>query len=252
MKTDLRFGFGDNVQATVATTDNSLKTRTEGCIALLSTGNPTGSVLMLHLATNRVVTRDQFKVLPMPDLVVEYLTATARKEGDTRAAVDPGLVHFPDTNSLLPTQIAIDGRADIMQPRISLDAAGVHDASTIHLDELLPIDAHQLDQEVEQIEQLNSISSDADASDSTQVRGVNSTAASESAQIGGVDTENSQVGGAGNASETVDTAWADESDPIDDTRQEDAESSTGDTHRYPTRYAAGSILEVHYHLSMFY
>ena len=78
MKTDLRFGFGDYVQATVATTDNSLKTRTE---------NPTGSVLMLHLATNRVVTRDQFNVLPMPDLVVEYLTATARKEGYTRAAV---------------------------------------------------------------------------------------------------------------------------------------------------------------------
>ena len=35
---------------------------------------------MLHLAKNRVVTRDQFKVLPMPDLVVEYLTATALKE----------------------------------------------------------------------------------------------------------------------------------------------------------------------------
>ena len=60
-------------------------------------GNPTGSVLILHLATNRVVTRDQFKVLPMPDLVVvEYLTATARKEGYTRAAVDPGIVYFPD------------------------------------------------------------------------------------------------------------------------------------------------------------
>ena len=33
---------------------------------------------MLHLAINRV-----------PDLVVEYLTATARREGYTRAAVDP-------------------------------------------------------------------------------------------------------------------------------------------------------------------
>ena len=94
----------------MATTDNSLKARTEGCIALLSTGNPTGIVLMLHLATNRVVTRDQFKVLPMPDLVVEYLTATARKEGYTRAVVDPGIVYFPDPSSLLPTQIAIDGR----------------------------------------------------------------------------------------------------------------------------------------------
>lgn len=87
MKTDLRFGFGDYVQATVAKTDNSLKTRTEGCIALLSTWNPTGSVLMLHLVTNRVVIRDQFKVIPMSDLVVAYLNESARKEGYTRVAV---------------------------------------------------------------------------------------------------------------------------------------------------------------------
>ena len=53
--------------------------------------------------------------------------------------------------------------------------------STIDLDELLPIEAHQLNQEVKQIEQLNSILSDADASESTQVRGVNSITASESA-----------------------------------------------------------------------
>ena len=58
---------------------------------------------------------------------------------------------------------------------------------------------------------------------------MNSIAASESAQIGGADSENSQVGGAGNFSETIDTAWAVETD---------ADSSTGDTHRYQTRYAA--------------
>ena len=57
MATDLRFGFGDYVQATVANTDNTMKTRTEGCIALLSTGSSSGSVRMLHLATDRVVTR---------------------------------------------------------------------------------------------------------------------------------------------------------------------------------------------------
>ena len=39
-----------------------------------------------------------------------------------------------------------------VQPRISLDAARVHYASTIDLDELLPIEAHQLDQEINQIE----------------------------------------------------------------------------------------------------
>lgn len=42
MATDLRFGFGDYVQATVTNTDNTMKTRTEGCIALLSTGSSKG------------------------------------------------------------------------------------------------------------------------------------------------------------------------------------------------------------------
>jgi len=144
MKTDLRFGFGDYVQATVTMTDNSLKARTEGCIALLSTGNPTGSVLMLHLATNRVITRDQFIVIPMPDLVVTYLTACARKEGYTRSAADPGMDYSFNHISPLPTQMAIDGRVDIMQPRISFDAAGVTDASILDLDSLLPIEVHQL------------------------------------------------------------------------------------------------------------
>jgi len=61
---DLRVGFGDYVEATVPNTDNSMAARTDGCLALLPTGNLTGSVHMWTLRTKKVVIRDQFRVLP--------------------------------------------------------------------------------------------------------------------------------------------------------------------------------------------
>ena len=85
---DLRVHFGDYVQATVSNTDNTMRSRTQGCIALLPTGNLTGSVKMWCLATNATVTRDQFKILPMPDLIVTHITSIAASEGFTRA-IDP-------------------------------------------------------------------------------------------------------------------------------------------------------------------
>lgn len=59
-KRDFRCAFGDFVQSTVPETDNSMKARTEDCIALLPTGNRTGSVRMLSLATGKIVTRASF------------------------------------------------------------------------------------------------------------------------------------------------------------------------------------------------
>ena len=41
--------------------------RTEGCVVVLPTGNRTGTVKMLSIATGRIVSRDQFKILPMPE-----------------------------------------------------------------------------------------------------------------------------------------------------------------------------------------
>ena len=202
---------------------------------------------MLHLATNRVITRDQFKVLPMPDLVVTYLTACARKEGYTRSAADPGMDYSSNHISSLPTQMAIDGRVDIMQPRISFDAAGVTDASIFDLDSLLPTEVHQLEQEVEQLGHSNSLLPDAYASESAQVGGAESTDSAQvggvddSAQVGGVDSESTQVGGEESSIETDDIVRIVESDRVEETRSEAAASITSDSPRYPTRYAAGSI-----------
>jgi hypothetical protein len=69
------------VQATVPVTDNTMLPRTQGCIAGVPPGNLTGSVKMLCLGNHRVITRDQFRILPMPDLVVSHLISIATSEG---------------------------------------------------------------------------------------------------------------------------------------------------------------------------
>ena len=88
---DLHVQFGDYVQATVSDTDNTMSSRTQGCIALLPTGNLTGSVKMWCLGINTTITKDQFKILSMPDLVVTHITSLAAMEGLTRG-IDPGVV----------------------------------------------------------------------------------------------------------------------------------------------------------------
>lgn len=81
---DPRVQFGDYCQATVRNPDNSMRSRTQGCIAMLPTGNLTGSVKMWCLATHQTVIKDQFKILPIPDLVIQHITSLAASEGYTR------------------------------------------------------------------------------------------------------------------------------------------------------------------------
>ena len=78
---DFRAGYGDYVQCTVANTDNSMSARTEDCVVVLPTGNGTGTVKMLSLTTGRIVSRDQFKILPMPDSAIAGLNELAKREG---------------------------------------------------------------------------------------------------------------------------------------------------------------------------
>jgi hypothetical protein len=80
-KLDIRFAFGDYCHATVAETNNSMTSRTDPCICLLSSMNLNGSVKMLDLNTFKVITRDQFVLLPMPQSVIQRLTRTALAEG---------------------------------------------------------------------------------------------------------------------------------------------------------------------------
>ena len=113
--------------ATVPNTDYSMAACTDGCLALLPTGNLTGSVHVWTLRTKKVVIRDQFRVLPMPDIVIAHLDQLATADGYSRGS-DPSLENFlpPDNEDEIEDDIAdaiqeltaltdmmpIDGRAD--------------------------------------------------------------------------------------------------------------------------------------------
>ena len=78
---DFRAAFGDYAVCTVPNTDNTMSSRTEDCVVMLPSHNRTGSFKMLSLATGKIVTRDQFKILPMPQSVIMTLNAMAVREG---------------------------------------------------------------------------------------------------------------------------------------------------------------------------
>jgi hypothetical protein len=78
---DFRAAFGDYVQCTVPCTDNSMLSRTDDGVVMLPTGNSTGSVKVLSLATSALITRDNFTILPMPLSVIATLNTMALKDG---------------------------------------------------------------------------------------------------------------------------------------------------------------------------
>jgi hypothetical protein len=77
---DVRVSFGEYVQTLPSETDNSMSERSNGCIALLPCGNATGTVMFYHLATKRVISRDKWVALPMPDSVINFLNDLAAAE----------------------------------------------------------------------------------------------------------------------------------------------------------------------------
>ena len=148
---DLRVGFGDYVQATEPDTDNTMKSRTKGCIALLPTGNATGSVKMLCLETLRLVIRDQFVVIPMPTYLIEILNKRASDQGFKRGS---DLEFPPFTDTLIndgnvtveaePTMIPIlDSHRLVVHKGLNNDILA-HDAGVVQQD------VAEIDQEEEQ------------------------------------------------------------------------------------------------------
>jgi predicted phage tail protein len=150
MRTDVRVGFGEYVQATVPVTDNSMSGRTQGCITLLPVGNGTGAVEMLSLATRKPIVRDQFTVLPMPDIVVSTITRAAERQGYSRG-FDPALPAPGSSASALdtvdaeaeeeddapqphglPTMMPIDGRVAEMQPVVASPTWSAGVDATLH------------------------------------------------------------------------------------------------------------------------
>ena len=87
-KRDFRCSFGDYAQCTVTNTDASMESRTEDCVVMLPLGNRTGSVRMLSLKTGRLVNRDQFRILPMPESVIKRLNELALADGRVKGKGD--------------------------------------------------------------------------------------------------------------------------------------------------------------------
>ena len=116
---DLRFGFGDYVQADLPTTDSSMKGRTHGCIAGVPLGNKSGSMRMYSLATGRLVMRTHLTVLPLPDVVITHLNKTARADGFARGGSVANRRSNTQEEPLdleLPRVMPIDGRPTQVPP----------------------------------------------------------------------------------------------------------------------------------------
>ena len=110
-KLDFRAGFGEYAQCTVPNTNSTMEARTEDCIVMLPTGNRTGSVKMMSITTGKLITRDQFKILPMPLSVIMRLNEMAMVEGKkisrkmkSAIAVEGGLQEGDKPTYLQPTQ----------------------------------------------------------------------------------------------------------------------------------------------------
>ena len=69
------------MQSAVPDISNSMRQRTDDCIVLLPTGNRTGTVKLLSLATGKVIAINHFTILPLPTSEVGRLTALAKSDG---------------------------------------------------------------------------------------------------------------------------------------------------------------------------
>jgi hypothetical protein len=137
------------VQCTVPEIDNTLKARTEDAVVMLPTGNRTGSLRMLLLHTGKIITRDQFKILPMPLSVIAILDRMAAADGIPITGTNTGVPtdsirDFDSATSYLPTMITppnhTDEDPDIVQPHPEgagfelelADEAGIDSSPALH------------------------------------------------------------------------------------------------------------------------
>ena len=123
---EMCFAFGEYVHATVGNTDNGEKARTQGCIVGVHSNNMSGSVRMLSIDTLQVVTRDQFKVLPIPEDVIAALNDIAAQEGDIDDTEQDSPVELDADLEVDQYEDVIDGLPIFMPLGGEKQQAGVH------------------------------------------------------------------------------------------------------------------------------
>ena len=92
--THCKLEFGDYVQ-THEEHDNSMATQTIGAIALRPTGNTQGGYFFFSLSTGRVLNRERWTSLPMPNEVIDRVHRMARQEHGNRGLLFEDRDHNP-------------------------------------------------------------------------------------------------------------------------------------------------------------
>ena len=82
LKNNLKASFGDFVQAARNKIDNTLSTRTDGCLALYDTGNLEGMWWLYNVSTDKLSRRNRFEILPMADVVIQHLNNMADRSSE--------------------------------------------------------------------------------------------------------------------------------------------------------------------------
>ena len=98
-KKDLRHGFADYVQVADGATDNTMKERTRGAIALGPVGNNRGTWYYFLLGTQKVVRRNHATNLPMPGDVIDYMNNFGKTKRGTFRETDASTAENENNNN---------------------------------------------------------------------------------------------------------------------------------------------------------
>jgi hypothetical protein len=79
-KRDLRLGFGEYCEVFDPRSDNTMRARTQAAISLMPSGNASGSVKFLSLASGKTIVRDQFTKLPCTDIIINQMNDLAVRD----------------------------------------------------------------------------------------------------------------------------------------------------------------------------
>ena len=107
-RTDLRVAFGDYVQTREMDTDNSMKERSKGCIALLPLGNLEGSVKFMDLITLEPITRTAWTPAPITQETIEYVNSLCERDNEEPVPRDPSVIYRQ--GQIMPDDEEIDER----------------------------------------------------------------------------------------------------------------------------------------------